>query len=74
MSTVKFKLEDALTPSPSCLHFIFVSTQGLVVPQSLVPGNATETRKQYVQSLSRVMEAGGFSLLITSCNGLRSSC
>ncbi|XP_038600211.1 EEF1A lysine methyltransferase 2 isoform X5 [Tachyglossus aculeatus] len=60
-------VEDFLNPTSELSKFGICVDKGTFDAISLHPDNATEKRKQYVKSLSRVLETGGF-FLITSCN------
>ncbi|XP_058527571.1 EEF1A lysine methyltransferase 2 isoform X2 [Ochotona princeps] len=60
-------VEDFLNLSPKLSGFQICIDKGTFDAISLNPDNAVDKRKQYVNSLSRVLEAKGF-FLITSCN------
>ena len=61
------KVEDFLNPSTKLSGFHICIDKGTFDAISLNPDNAIEKRKQYVESLSRVLKVKGF-FLITSCN------
>ncbi|XP_038600208.1 EEF1A lysine methyltransferase 2 isoform X2 [Tachyglossus aculeatus] len=67
LANVKLQVEDFLNPTSELSKFGICVDKGTFDAISLHPDNATEKRKQYVKSLSRVLETGGF-FLITSCN------
>ncbi|XP_038939222.1 EEF1A lysine methyltransferase 2 isoform X2 [Rattus norvegicus] len=60
-------VEDFLNLSTKLSGFHVCVDKGTYDAISLNPDNAVEKRKQYVMSLSRVLEVKGF-FLITSCN------
>ncbi|XP_037014979.2 EEF1A lysine methyltransferase 2 isoform X3 [Artibeus jamaicensis] len=66
-SDIKLKVEDFLNLSPELSGFHVCIDKGTFDAISLNPDNAVEKRKQYVNSLSRVLKVKGF-FLITSCN------
>uniref|UniRef100_A0A8C6QMU2 EEF1A lysine methyltransferase 2 n=2 Tax=Nannospalax galili TaxID=1026970 RepID=A0A8C6QMU2_NANGA len=67
LSNINLKVEDFLNLSSKLSGFHVCIDKGTFDAISLNPDNAVEKRKQYVRSLSRVLEAKGF-FLITSCN------
>ncbi|XP_055416802.1 EEF1A lysine methyltransferase 2 isoform X2 [Bubalus kerabau] len=67
LSNIKLKVEDFLNPSTKLSGFHICIDKGTFDAISLNPDNAIEKRKQYVESLSRVLKVKGF-FLITSCN------
>ncbi|XP_069422943.1 EEF1A lysine methyltransferase 2 isoform X1 [Ovis canadensis] len=67
LSNIKLKVEDFLDPSTKLSGFHICIDKGTFDAISLNPDNAIEKRKQYVESLSRVLKVKGF-FLITSCN------
>lgn len=67
LSNIKLKVEDFLNLSTKLSGFQICIDKGTFDAISLNPDNAVDKRKQYVNSLSRVLEAKGF-FLITSCN------
>lgn len=67
LSDVNLKVEDFLNLSTKLSGFHVCVDKGTYDAISLNPDNAVEKRKQYVMSLSRVLEVKGF-FLITSCN------
>ncbi|XP_021023728.1 EEF1A lysine methyltransferase 2 isoform X3 [Mus caroli] len=67
LSNINLKVEDFLSPSTKLSGFHVCVDKGTYDAISLNPDNAVEKRKQYVMSLSRVLEVKGF-FLITSCN------
>ena len=56
-----------MNPSTKLSGFHICIDKGTFDAISLNPDNAIEKRKQYVESLSRVLKVKGF-FLITSCN------
>ncbi|GAB1292806.1 EEF1A lysine methyltransferase 2 [Apodemus speciosus] len=67
LSNINLKVEDFLNLSTKLSGFHVCVDKGTYDAISLNPDNAVEKRKQYVMSLSRVLEVKGF-FLITSCN------
>ncbi|MEJ1273730.1 EEF1A lysine methyltransferase 2 [Cricetulus griseus] len=67
LSNINLKVEDFLSLSTKLSGFHVCVDKGTFDAISLNPDNAVEKRKQYVKSLSRVLEVKGF-FLITSCN------
>ncbi|XP_036052019.1 EEF1A lysine methyltransferase 2 isoform X1 [Onychomys torridus] len=67
LSNINLKVEDFLSLSTKLSGFHVCVDKGTFDAISLNPDNAVEKRKQYVMSLSRVLEVKGF-FLITSCN------
>ena len=67
LSNITLKAEDFLNPSTKLSGFHICIDKGTFDAISLNPDNAIEKRKQYVESLSRVLKVKGF-FLITSCN------
>lgn len=61
------QVEDFLNLPAELSGFHVCIDKGTFDAISLSPDGALEKRKQYVNSLSRVLEANGF-FLITSCN------
>ncbi|XP_025866480.1 EEF1A lysine methyltransferase 2 isoform X1 [Vulpes vulpes] len=67
LSNIKLKVEDFLNLSTKLSGFHICIDKGTFDAISLNPDNAIEKRKQYVKSLSGVLNVKGF-FLITSCN------
>ncbi|XP_019280223.1 EEF1A lysine methyltransferase 2 isoform X3 [Panthera pardus] len=67
LSNIKLKVEDFLHLSTELSGFHICVDKGTFDAISLNPDSAIEKRKQYVKSLSRVLNGKGF-FLITSCN------
>ncbi|KAM6185710.1 LOW QUALITY PROTEIN: EEF1A lysine methyltransferase 2 [Rhynchocyon petersi] len=67
LSNIHLKVEDFLDLSTKLSGFHICFDKGTFDAISLSPDSAAEKRKQYVKSLSRVLEVKGF-FLITSCN------
>ncbi|XP_058554038.1 EEF1A lysine methyltransferase 2 isoform X3 [Neofelis nebulosa] len=67
LSNIKLKVEDFLHLSTELSGFHICVDKGTFDAISLNPDSAIEKRKQYVKSLSRVLNVKGF-FLITSCN------
>ncbi|XP_039691955.1 EEF1A lysine methyltransferase 2 isoform X1 [Pteropus medius] len=67
LSNIKLKVEDFLNLSTKLSGFHVCIDKGTFDAISLNPDGAAEKRKQYVKSLSRVLNVKGF-FLITSCN------
>ncbi|XP_051001414.1 EEF1A lysine methyltransferase 2 isoform X1 [Acomys russatus] len=71
LANINLKVEDFLNLSTKLSGFHVCIDKGTFDAISLNPDNAVEKRKQYVMSLSRVLEVKGF-FLITSCNWTKS--
>ncbi|XP_036191502.1 EEF1A lysine methyltransferase 2 isoform X2 [Myotis myotis] len=67
LSNITLKVEDFLNLPTELSGFHVCIDKGTFDAISLNPDNAIEKRKQYVNSLSRVLKVNGF-FLITSCN------
>ncbi|XP_006031667.3 EEF1A lysine methyltransferase 2 isoform X1 [Alligator sinensis] len=67
LPNIKLQVNDFLTPSAELLGFQICIDKGTFDAISLNPDNAAAKRKQYVESLCRVLNPEGF-FLITSCN------
>ncbi|XP_030190033.1 EEF1A lysine methyltransferase 2 isoform X2 [Lynx canadensis] len=67
LSNIKLKVEDFLHLCTELSGFHVCVDKGTFDAISLNPDSAIEKRKQYVKSLSRVLNVKGF-FLITSCN------
>ncbi|XP_033005340.1 EEF1A lysine methyltransferase 2 isoform X1 [Lacerta agilis] len=64
---IKLQVEDILNPSDALSDFQVCIDKGTFDAISLNPDNAAQKRKQYVNSLHRVLKPGGF-FIVTSCN------